>query len=109
MAFCHGVYTDFLFLSQKRIPAISRNSPIWDFTKEMHPKWFNTYLTTNTEATEVNVQSQESSGFFLNVFQPVEFMNIFTAVDFADECCSSKNNNLLSKIKLHVARSGKLF
>ena len=47
--------------------------------------------------------------FFLNVFQPVEFMNIFTAVDFADECCSSKNNNLLSEIKLHVARSGKLF
>ena len=37
MAFCHEVYTDFLFLSQKRIPAISRNNPIWDFTKEMHP------------------------------------------------------------------------
>ena len=35
----------------------------------------------------MNVQSQESSGFFFNVFQPVEVMNILTAVDFVDECC----------------------
>ena len=27
----------FLFLSQKRIRVISRNNPILDFTKEMHP------------------------------------------------------------------------
>ena len=46
----------------------------------------------------MNVQPQESSGFFKNVFQPVEFMNILTAVDFADERCSSKSNNLFSKI-----------
>ena len=32
---------DFLFLSQKRIRVISRNNPIWDFTKEMHPKGIN--------------------------------------------------------------------
>ena len=30
-------FTDFLFLSQKRIRVISRNNPIWDFIKEMHP------------------------------------------------------------------------
>ena len=33
----------------------------------------------------MNVQSRESFGFFLNVFQPVEVMNILTTVDFADE------------------------
>ena len=27
-----------MFLSQKRIRAISRNNPILDFTKEMHPQ-----------------------------------------------------------------------
>ena len=46
-----------------------------------------TNVITNTEAPEVNVQSRESSGFFKNVFQPNEVMNILTAVDFADECC----------------------
>ena len=30
-------FSDFLFLSQKRIPVISRNNPILDFAKEMHP------------------------------------------------------------------------
>ena len=31
-------FSNFLFLSQKRIRAISRNNPILDFTKEIHPK-----------------------------------------------------------------------
>ena len=30
-------FLEFLFLSQKRIRVISRNNPILDFTKEMHP------------------------------------------------------------------------
>ena len=33
-----NLFLDFLFLSQKRIRVISRNNPILDFTKEMHPK-----------------------------------------------------------------------
>ena len=30
--------SDFLFLPQKRIRVISRNNPILDFTKEVHPR-----------------------------------------------------------------------
>ena len=31
--------SDFLLLPQKRIRVISRNNPILDFTKEMHPQY----------------------------------------------------------------------
>ena len=34
---CDYPFSDFLFLSQKRIRVVSRNNPILDFTKEMHP------------------------------------------------------------------------
>ena len=34
-------FSDFLFLSQKRIRVISCNNPILDFTKEMYPKELN--------------------------------------------------------------------
>ena len=49
-------FSDILFLSQKRIRAISRNNPVLDFTQEMHPGLNS--LMLGAETTEVGKQFQ---------------------------------------------------